>query len=451
MKPVFYKFIQLASAVVLCVATQADAGTGPDMVKAQSLLDAGKAAAAYALLAPAEFEMSGDAKYDYLLGVAALDSGKPDMATLALERVLAVNPNFAGARIDLSRAYFALGDYLRAKTGFEEAMEQNPPPVAKIVIEKYLAAIDDKLNPKTSVSGYLEGALGYDTNVNASTNASQVFVPLFGTLMTLSEGGVAARDNYLTLGGGFEVAQPLKKGLSAFIGLDGKKRVNFFKDTFNNDSVDGHAGLSIGEGEDVVRVMATKGIFYLDDKFNRDSAGYSAEWRHTLDPRNMVSTFGQYSMLSYGHDKTSADLSANDINLSVGGVGWLHSFDDQGKNIAFVSIYGGDEAVAAVGAPRLDGGQRFAGIKLGGQKWLNDKLDFFASLGAKEGNYLAVNPLILTFRRDYQYDLNFGLNWKPMQNWIVRPQLTYTRNDSNSGLNDYDRKDLSVSVRREFR
>lgn len=451
MKPVFYKFNQLAVAIVLCAATQAGAGTGPDMDKAQSLLDAGKAAAAYALLAPAEFEMSGDTRYDYLLGIAALDSGKPDLATLALERVLAVNPDFAGARVDLARAYFALGDYQRAKTGFEAAIEQNPPPVARIVIEKYLAVIDDKLNPKTTVNGYLEGTLGYDTNVNASTNASQVFIPLLGALMTLSEGGVAARDNYLTLGGGFEVVHPLSKGLSAFIGLDGKKRVNFFKDTFNNDSVDGRAGLNIGEGEDVVRVMATKGIFYQDDKFYRDSVGSSVEWRHTLDPHNMVSTFGQYSMLSYGHDKMKADLSANDINLSVVGIGWMHTFDDQGRDIAFASIYGGDEAVASVGTPRIDGGQRFAGVKLGGQKWLNDELDFFASLGAKEGNYLATNLLIQDFRQDYLYDLNFGLNWKPIQNWIVRPQFTYTHNDSNSGLNNYERKDLSITVRREFK
>jgi hypothetical protein len=45
--------------------------------------------------------------FDYLLGIAALDSGKPDRATIAFERVLAVNPNFAGARLDLAIYVFA--------------------------------------------------------------------------------------------------------------------------------------------------------------------------------------------------------------------------------------------------------------------------------------------------------------------------------------------------------
>src|SRR3989338_4003069 len=59
---------------------------------AEALVKAGKPAAAYALLAPLEAARSGEARFDYLLGVAALDSGKPDKAVLAFKRVLATNP-----------------------------------------------------------------------------------------------------------------------------------------------------------------------------------------------------------------------------------------------------------------------------------------------------------------------------------------------------------------------
>src|SRR5260221_6187151 len=77
-----------------------------DIARAKALVDQGKPAEAYEILAPLEDKLSGDVEFDYLLGVAALDSGKPDRATLAFERVLAVNPNFAGARLDMARAYF---------------------------------------------------------------------------------------------------------------------------------------------------------------------------------------------------------------------------------------------------------------------------------------------------------------------------------------------------------
>lgn len=421
-----------------------------DLGKASALLKAGKAQESYALLAPHEYEMAGDIDYDYLLGIAAIDSGNPDKASLALERVLAVNPNHAGARLDLARAYFALADYERAKAGFEAVQARNPPPAAKAVTEQYLAAIDRKLNPSATVTGYLEGTLGYDTNVNTSTATSQVFIPVFGASLALDSASVAARDNYLTLGGGLEITKPVKPGLSLFAGADAKKRMNFFKDAFNTDSLDSRVGLNIDEGASTFRLAAQKGVYDIDDKLNRRLNAVSGEWRHTLGPRNIVSVFGQYGLLRYGHDKTGADLSYNDVDQTVAGLGWLHTLDDYGRNILFASIYGGDENTAGE-TVRIDGDQRFWGLKLGGQKWLGENLDAFGSVGFKDGRYLSRNPLILDYRRDYQYDLTLGLNWRPAQNWVVRPQVSYTRNDSNSGLNDYDRTDAAITVRREFR
>lgn len=422
----------------------------PDLGKADALLKAGKAREGYNLLAPHEYEMAGNVDYDYLLGIAALDSGKPDKATLALERVLAANPDYVGARLDLARAYFALADYERAKTEFEAVQAQNPPPVAKSVIEQYLAAIDKKTNPSTTVTGYLEGSLGYDTNVNTSTATSQVFIPLFGASLTLDSTSLAARDNYLTLGGGLEITHPVKAGLSLFAGVDAKKRLNFFKDTFNTDSLDGRVGLNIDEGANTFRLSAQKGVYAIDDKFNRSLEALSGEWRHTLNPRNILSVFGQYGMLRYDYDKSGNDLSYNDVDQSIVGLGWLHALDDYGKNIVFASIYGGDENTVT-DTTRIDGDQKFWGVKLGGQKSLVENLEAVGSVGFKEGGYQSRNLLILDYRRDYQYDLTLGLNWRPLQNWTVRPQLSYTHNDSNSGLNDYDRTDASVTVRRDFK
>lgn len=421
-----------------------------DLDKADALLKAGKAQEGYTLLAPHEYEMAGNVDYDYLLGIAALDSGKPDKASLALERVLAVNPDYVGARLDLARAYFALADFERAKTEFEAVQAQNPPHVAKAVIEQYLAAIDKKLNPSTAVTGYLEGSVGYDTNINTSTATSQVFIPLFGASLTLDSASLAARDNYFTLGGGLEITRPIKAGLSLFAGVDAKKRQNFFKDTYNTDSLDGRVGLNIDEGANAFRLAAQKGVYDIDDKLNRRLTAISGEWRHTLNPHNIVSVFGQYGLLQYGHDKTSNDLSYNDVHQTVAGLGWLHALDDSGRNLVFASVYGGAEIVAT-DPTRMDGDQKFGGIKLGGQKSLGENLEAVGSFGVKEGSYQTRNLLILDYRRDCQYDLTLGLNWRPVQNWVVRPQVSYTRNDSNSGLNDYSRTDSSVTVRREFK
>jgi tetratricopeptide (TPR) repeat protein len=113
---------------------------------ADALINSGKPAEAYALLSPLDFDYSGNARFDYLLGIAALDSGHADKATLVFERVLAVDPSFAGARLDMARAYFQLGDMVRAKTEFDEVMKQSPPEAARATIQKYLAAIDAKMH-----------------------------------------------------------------------------------------------------------------------------------------------------------------------------------------------------------------------------------------------------------------------------------------------------------------
>ena len=99
------------------------------LVEAEILIKKGKPSDAYALLEPLEFEHSGDTRFDYLMGIAALDSGIPGRATLALERVLAVDPEHAAARLDLARAYFQLGDLPRAKTEFALTLKRNAQPV----------------------------------------------------------------------------------------------------------------------------------------------------------------------------------------------------------------------------------------------------------------------------------------------------------------------------------
>ncbi len=115
------------------------------LLDAEALIKAGKPAAAYARLAPLEAGRSGEARFDNLLGIAALDSGKPDKAVLAFKRVLAVNPDSAGARLDMARAYYQLGDLPHARTEFQTVMKQNPSEEAKVTIQKYLDVIAQKM------------------------------------------------------------------------------------------------------------------------------------------------------------------------------------------------------------------------------------------------------------------------------------------------------------------
>ena len=87
-----FRLICSLIALVLTVSS-ASAGSAPQAApdealvnllrQADGLIKNGKAVDAYKLLGH-EGDYSGEIGYDYLLGIAALDSGKPDRAIIAV-------------------------------------------------------------------------------------------------------------------------------------------------------------------------------------------------------------------------------------------------------------------------------------------------------------------------------------------------------------------------------
>ena len=81
--------LMLCLAVVLTVIAPGAAAANPKLMSdAQNLLAAGNPKQAYMLLVAEQNRLAGSPDFDYLLGVAALDSGKIDESIIALERVL---------------------------------------------------------------------------------------------------------------------------------------------------------------------------------------------------------------------------------------------------------------------------------------------------------------------------------------------------------------------------
>jgi len=129
-------------AFALAFATlEALAQDAPLLENARRLLNSGNARQAYQELSAAQDKMTGMPEFDYLFGVAALDSGHLDDAIIAFERVLAVVPTHAGAQMDLARAYYAAGSFDLAEAAFRRLRDENPPPAALIAINRYLDAI----------------------------------------------------------------------------------------------------------------------------------------------------------------------------------------------------------------------------------------------------------------------------------------------------------------------
>ena len=144
--------------------------------QAKKHLRLGEAQLAYELLSASEGDLAGVDAFDYLYGVASLDSRNPGDAIFSLQRLVARSPDFAGARLELARAYFDIGDNELAKVEFGRVMEENPPANVAAAVAQYQKAIASKASAyETTTQFYVDLGGGYDTNAPAATD-QQLFL-----------------------------------------------------------------------------------------------------------------------------------------------------------------------------------------------------------------------------------------------------------------------------------
>lgn len=437
--------LSLCGAVLAGMPPARAQGHPPDLARAKRLIEQHKAEQAWKLLAPHEFELAGNERYDYLLGLAALDSGRPARATLAFERVLAVDPNHAGARLDMARAYYALGDYQRARAEIEIVRRLNPPLAARLTIERYLAAIDEHLHgPRLKVTGHLEGGVGYDSNVNAAPALTSVFVPLVGVNFTLAPTSVKQGSSFAALGGGLQLSYPLGHQFSLLATGALYQRANARHSDFAFRTVDLGFGVQHLSDRDRLRASLGGNDYALGGSEYRRIHSANLEWRHQLDAHTQLGLFAQDARIRY----LQQALSSNDSDMLLYGVGALHELDAASHLIAFGSVYRGDDRATD---GRLDGDRRLYGLRVGAQRALRADTDVYASLTWQRSKYESRNLIFDALRRDSEYDLRLGAAWRIGPAWSLRPELAYTRNDSNVAIDKYDRYVMSLTLRRDWR
>jgi len=422
----------------LCLTTQADM-----LSDAEQMIRTGQGAQAYENLEPLEFKNAGDPRFDYLFGLAALEAGRPGRATLALERVLQVQPNHAAARLDLGRAYFALGDFDRARAEFDAVLSMNPPPAARATIEQHLAAMrSPTAPPMKQTQGYVEVGAGYDTNVNASTDKQIVYLPYFGLSATLDTNSFKQRDSFGSVGVGGALSRPINDRTAWFVGADLLARKYHSYDIFDSENYQLRAGLSFGEEKSQKRLSFIGQRFNRNDDQNYEVGALLGEWVHALSARTRLQWFGQYSQLRF----VPTALRTNDTNQAILGASVLRS--GQAHTLLVLSGFVGYEEAVNY---RSDGDKKTAGIRLGRQWQYSPKVEPYIVFGAQRGHFSRRNLLFDMVRDDKLYELTLGTQHRIAADWSMRPRLSLSRQVSNVDFYDYKRFEASVSLRRDFR
>jgi hypothetical protein len=183
---------------------------------------------------------------------------------------------------------------------------------------------------------------------------------------------------------------------------------------------------------------------YLDRTPYRAMGGVAGEWRYRWNSHGQFSLFAQQSRIRYLQDA----MRSYDGNQFLAGAGWLQTIDADERGYLFAGIFGGQDRATD---NRPDGDRTIGGLRVSVHWGTSRRTDMFAYASAASGRFDRPASSYFAQRRDLQYDAGIGLNWRFAASWSVRPQLTFTRNDSNFELYDSNRYDLSVTLRRDFR
>ena len=184
--------------------------------------------------------------------------------------------------------------------------------------------------------------------------------------------------------------------------------------------------------------------------------GGNFQWQTEINPRNRLSVFSQVAELNY-HGSFGQDL--RDALLLLGGVAWAHSFGGKGSPTMFASAYVAEEDERSTNffflgtTPTSNAflGRKYFGFRVGGDYQLKSNLQLNGVALAQFSDYGGTDPSFLRSRDDELYQLTAGLTYQPSKAWTVRPQIRYTRNQSNLALHDYQRVSAFATVRYTYR
>lgn len=434
--------------------------------RGRQLMDEGKPAQAFALLEPLESAHAGEVKFDYLFGIAALDSGHPDRATIAFERVLAVDPNFAGARLDLARAYFAMGSDDLAKSELDTVMQSNPPENVRAIVARYNAAIEarkSKLQP--TLVGYVEAGGGTDSNISAVTsNFTGGVLQAYNIPNVQPTGNSIKRSgSFSTLAAGADYTRAFEShpGWSWYLGGDARER-RYFDDSaaFTFQQYDSRTGIALALDRDLFRIGLQDQHYYQEgaappgpsgDPITNDrrTFGTAFEWRHALAPGRQFGAFGQLNQQRF------ANNDIQDINQNLYGVQFMNAFEAKMNPLVLLMAFQSrDRALRPLNAAgTTDVSKTLTGYRAYGQITPFEKWDAFLSVGhtEREDNSMFSRSNMIPYGKDRTFDVALGVNWRFAPAWIARAQASVTDNRANIALYEYSRTEMALSLRREFR
>lgn len=424
--------------------TQAAESEAELVAQMNALIEMGRYQEAYALAQTGLFEYEGEANFDFAYGLAALESGRPDEAVFAFERIVANNAQQQRVRLELARAYFLSQNYAAAETLFREVLASNPTENVRANIQAFLQLIEQAQSSYDSVLAWNLGInSGTDSNINSATELGVIDTPIGD--VTLSPGGQEIDDSFTEYTAGVNYIRPIDNNRNITLQGNYNHRNNHVTDQFDLTIKSGQFTYNWGLNSNLRYSHALRlQMVSLDTAKFQSSATFLNSIQRIGNNGWSQALTGAYTMVRYATG-SNANANLRDINqFLVSGVLTKSS----NRNQLSTSVFFADDTIQNKLGTNNE--TQMVGLAISDQYLLMPRHLLYGRVSAQINDHGGPDPIFNITRTNSTSSASIGWIWQLNSNLTLTTDYTYTDNESNIDLYSFDRNRFQTGLRLQF-
>ncbi len=435
----FNKIFLVFIAWMLVSSSQVFAASGYPVL--EKLVKQQKYSLAYELATKIRSQNEGDPRFDYLYGLSALQSGHPNEAVFALDRVTVATPNVIRPRLELARAYLSLNNTFAAKKEFNDVLNLNPPPMVRKKVLSYLAELDkksDKLTQRSVSKSLASLSFGYDDNINFGYDNSEIDLPDFG-VVSLDDSSVKQGSGFAEAKFQFKHRTLKNKVTNTFFTANATHRDYFKNSDFNLTDLDLRTGLTFNHAKKQYQLVGRTRPILLDGKMYSNTIGIDVIARKSIGS----SKIGSVKLSIEKYDNKKVSLSDRSRAILSGRID-KQSGDTQHQ----LNLYLGKEW------PDKSEGKQYSrdisGVGYWAVKEWNKKNRSYLGLDYRHYKHQKAYAVYPDKRKDDRVTFKIGHEYRFNDELALITQVKHINNRSNLDLYDAKRNEVKVGIRYDW-
>ena len=386
----------------------------------------------------------GDLHFDFLYGLAALNTGHIEHATFAFERVVINKPHWLDGQYYLALSYFKMANYQATIPLCQAIISQlNVSKNLKSSSSKLKQAAQNKLAQQSlSIKHYISLTGGNDSNINAGIDEDnpniidgKIFLPFLDQNVLLTPQSQENSDSYLTADYRINVSKPLNQKSKLL--FSGQANVHHFihKSDFNHINLTGSLHYVKQFEYFDGRIGVHTRPLWLAGDYYRNQNSLNVKLKKQLNEQWRISSTLAIGKTNNNINKT---LDTDDSSLSVSGSydlnNWRHSVSaSYFKEIATdnISDHISKKSIA----------YSYNNLWIINSQWLASN-----TLIWQHKKYQGPHPFYFTKQVDNIWLFAAMLQYKQSTSLSYRFNITVQDKDSNLPLFAYQRTDVALTA-----